>query len=99
MKLKNMMRIGYILIFAGVLITSLLLLQAKDCPTFECSALYVYLAGTALFITVLLFMLAAVFTMGLLIKRKKDMLTEKMPVNRVKIRKNIAKTKKRKHFK
>lgn len=98
MQIRNMMRIGYLIIFAGAFITSLLMLQAKDCPTFSCSVSFVYFAATALFVTILSFMLTSIFVMRLLIQRFTMPALVKVP-SKIRVKKKTVKSSKRKHFK
>ena len=98
MQIRNMMRIGYLIIFAGAFIASLLMLQAKDCPTFSCSVSFVYFAATALFVTILSFMLTSIFVMRLLIQRFTIPALIKIP-SKAKVKRKTVKSSKRKHFK
>ena len=67
---KSLIRIGYLFVILGVLITALLIYQTKDCPDSSCVMLLVYLALVIMITAVVIFIITYLFAMRLWLKRK-----------------------------
>ena len=73
MKPKNMIKVGDIFLLLGIWMTVLLLYQASSCVDSDCIFIFVSLSSTVLFLSIVIFIVAVVFGMGILNKkRKKD---------------------------
>jgi len=68
MEPRSLIRIGYIFVIVGVLITALLIYQTKDCPDQSCTMLLVYLSLVIMVTTTVIFIITYLFAMRLWIK-------------------------------
>jgi len=70
MEPRSLIRIGYLFVIVGVLVTALLIYQTKDCPDQSCTMLLVYLSLVIMVTTVVIFIITYLFAMRLWLKRK-----------------------------
>ena len=70
MQPKSFIRIGYLFVIVGVLITALLIYQTKDCPDSACILLLSYLSLVIMVTAVVIFILTYLFAMRIWLKRK-----------------------------
>jgi hypothetical protein len=70
MEPKSYIRIGYIFVILGVLVTALLIYQTEDCPDQSCTLLLAYLSLVIMVTAVIIFIITYLFAMRLWLKRK-----------------------------
>jgi len=81
MEPKSLIRIGYLFVILGVLITALLIYQTKDCPDPACITLLVYLSLVIMVTATVIFIITDLFAMRLWLKRKQ--VIEAIPIKKV----------------
>jgi hypothetical protein len=66
-----MIKVGDIFLLLGIWMTILLLYQASSCADSSCIFIFVSLSSTVLFLSIVIFVVAVVFGMGMLNKKRK----------------------------